>query len=47
MDRARQIQIKRYKNIGILSNSELTPKLIDKYCVLDEKRKTNFRKRIQ
>lgn len=39
VDRARQIQIKRYKNIGILSNSELTPKLIDKYCVLDEKGK--------
>ena len=34
-----KIQIKRYKNIGILSNSELTPKLIDKYCVLDEKGK--------
>lgn len=39
VDKARKIQIERYKKEGILSNSELTPKLIDKYCALDEKGK--------
>lgn len=39
VDKARKIQIERYKKEGILSNSELTPKLIDKYCILDEKGK--------
>lgn len=33
---ARNIQLERYKNIGIYTNSELTPKLIKKYCKLDE-----------
>ena len=32
---ARQIQISRYKKYNIFSNSELTPKLISKYCVLN------------
>jgi len=36
---ARKIQIERYKQEGIYSNSELTPKLIEKYCKLDEKGK--------
>lgn len=35
--KARNIQIERYKGLGIYTNSELTPKLIKKYCVLDEK----------
>ena len=35
VDVARQIQIFRYKDYGIFSNSELTPKLIQKYCKLD------------
>ena len=35
VDKARKIQLERYKNNKILSNSELTPKLIDKYCKLD------------
>lgn len=35
VNRARKIQIERYKNYGIFSNSELTPKLIRKFCVLD------------
>ena len=34
VDKARKIQLERYKNNKILSNSELTPKLIDKYCKL-------------
>ena len=37
--RVRKIQIERYKNDGIYTNSELTPKLIEKYCILDEKSK--------
>lgn len=35
--RARKIQAQRYKNNGILTNSELTTKLIKKYCVLSDK----------
>lgn len=37
VNRARKIQIDRYKNQGIFSNSELTPALSNKYCKLDEK----------
>lgn len=33
---AREIQLKRYKGLGIYTNSELTPKLIKKFCKLDE-----------
>ena len=32
---ARNIQKKRYEKLGIFSNSELTPGLIEKYCKLD------------
>ena len=39
VNRARSIQINRYKNDGIFSNSELTPELIKKYCKLDEEGK--------
>ncbi len=34
---ARKIQYERYKNENILTNSELTSKLIKKYCQIDEK----------
>lgn len=34
--KARNIQKERYKNDGILTNSELTTKLIKKYCKLDK-----------
>ena len=34
--KARKIQINRYKNEGILTNSELTPSMIKRYCKLDE-----------
>jgi magnesium chelatase family protein len=37
--KARQIQVERYKNEKILTNSELTSKLIKKYCCLDEQSK--------
>ena len=36
---ARKIQLERYKNDGILTNSELTPKLIKKYCKIDDSTK--------
>ena len=36
---ARIIQRERYKNENIFSNSELTPKLIEKYCKIDEESK--------
>ena len=35
VNKARKIQLERYKETKILSNSELTPKLIDKYCKLN------------
>ena len=37
VNKARKIQIERYKNYGIYSNSQLTPKLIDIYCKIDSK----------
>lgn len=39
VNKARQIQLERYKNVGIYSNSELTPSLIEEHCKLDEKGK--------
>ena len=36
---ARKIQLERYKENNIFSNAELTPKLIEKYCKLDEESK--------
>lgn len=36
VNNARKIQIERYKDFNIFSNSELTPKLMEKYCVLDD-----------
>ncbi len=33
--KARNIQLERYKGLGIYTNSELTPKLIKKFCILD------------
>ena len=38
-NKARKIQLKRYENMGIFSNSELTPKLIEKYCKLGNQEK--------
>ena len=37
--KAREIQAKRYEKEGILTNSELNPKLIKKYCKIDDKTK--------
>lgn len=35
--RAREIQLKRYKKYGIYTNAELTPKMIEQFCKLDNK----------
>lgn len=39
VNKARLVQLERYKNDGIYSNSELTPELIKRYCKLDNKSK--------
>jgi magnesium chelatase family protein len=36
VDRARQIQLERYKGTGIYSNSQLAPGMLDEYCALGE-----------
>lgn len=36
VNKARKIQIERYKNEKIFSNSELTSNMLEKYCELDE-----------
>lgn len=36
VNKAREIQQKRYKKENIYSNSQLTPRLIEKYCKLDK-----------
>lgn len=33
---ARKIQTKRYENLGIFTNSELTPALVKKFCTIDD-----------
>jgi len=44
VNKAREIQGQRYKEFGIFSNSELTPKLIEEYCVLDKESSDILRK---
>ena len=39
VNRARRIQLERYKKEYIFSNSQLTPRLMDKYCVLGDSEK--------
>lgn len=39
VNKARKIQVERYRDCGIFSNSELTAKLIRKYCKLDSESK--------
>lgn len=36
VNKARRIQYLRYKNLDIYSNAELTSKMIEKYCTIDE-----------
>lgn len=44
VDKARNIQSKRYQKSEIYSNSQLTPQLIEKYCKLDKKGKQLLQK---
>lgn len=44
VNKARDIQLNRYKNLDIYSNSQLTPKLIEKYCKLNKKSKDILQK---
>jgi magnesium chelatase family protein len=37
VEKARQIQLDRFKDFKITSNSEMTTKEINKFCILDEK----------
>ena len=39
VNKARKLAYERYKEYGIYSNSELTPELINKYCILGEEEK--------
>ena len=39
VDKARRVQQERYSSENIYSNSQLTPKLIEKYCILDKEGK--------
>lgn len=41
---ARNIQVKRYKEIGIFCNAELDSNLLEKYCKLDKKSKEIMQK---
>ena len=45
-NKARQIQLERYKNSEIYSNSQLTPKLIEQYCKFDSKSKKILQKKL-
>lgn len=35
VNKARNIQLKRYEGLGVYSNSELTPSMIEKFCKVD------------
>lgn len=39
VNNARKIQLERYKDEGIYSNSQLTPKMLNKYCMLGKEEK--------
>lgn len=44
VNKARKIQERRYKQYSIYSNSELSPKLIEKYCIIDDESKAILEK---
>lgn len=44
VNKAREIQLTRYKGVNIYSNAELTPKLIEKVCKLNEPSKIILKK---
>jgi len=35
VNKVRQIQLERFKGLGIYSNAELTPSMVEKYCAID------------
>jgi len=39
VQKARDLQIKRFANLGIVSNSEMSPRMVSEYCKLDEEGK--------
>ncbi len=43
VNRARKIQLERYKKLNIYANSELTPGLLDQFCELDVQAKEVLR----
>jgi len=43
VNRARRVQIERYKNDGIFCNSQLSSKLIDKYCKINSRQRKMMR----
>ncbi len=47
VNRARKIQEKRFKNTKIFFNAHMTPKLIKKFCVLDEESQKLLRNAIE
>ncbi len=44
VDKARKIQLERYKEFNIFSNSELTPSLLEKFCKIDNTSKELLKK---
>lgn len=44
VNRARNLQLKRYKGLGITCNARLTPALLKKFCVLDNEAAAYLRK---
>jgi len=44
VDAARAIQRQRYKDEGIISNSQLTSRLVKKYCKMDERAENLMKK---
>ena len=40
VNKARQIQLDRFKDLEIYSNSQMNPKQIREYCILDDESKT-------
>jgi len=46
VERAREIQLQRFKNKGIFTNAEMTPQMVEEFCQIDEKSEELLRKAI-
>lgn len=44
VDKARKIQLDRYKGLNIYSNGELTPNLIEEFCQIDDESRVLLKK---